>query len=70
MSVPTNNHISVKQYNEISYHKDLGIEVEKNWHLKTTIVPIIVRAFCMIKKRTGEQINKMPGSYIGGVLVV
>ena len=30
MSVPTDNNISVKEYNEISKYKDLEMETEKN----------------------------------------
>ena len=30
MSVPSDNNISVKEYNEISEYKDLEIETEKN----------------------------------------
>ena len=36
MSVPTDNNISVKEYNEISNYKDQETEIEKLWHLKTT----------------------------------
>ena len=35
MSVPNDNNLSVKEYNKISKYKDLEIEIEKMWHLKT-----------------------------------
>ena len=59
MSVPTDNNISVKEYNEISKYKDLEIEIEKNWHLKTTTLPVKVGALDIIKKRTDKHINKI-----------
>ena len=31
MSVPTDNNISVEEYNKITKHKDLEIEIEKMW---------------------------------------
>ena len=62
MAVSTNNNILVKEYDEISRYKDLEIEIEKIWHLKTTIVPVIVGALGIIKKGTDKHINKIPDS--------
>ena len=56
--MPTHK-ISVKECNKISKYKDLKIEIEKMWHLKTTTLPIIVGA---IQKRTDKHINKKLGS--------
>ena len=64
MSVPTNNNISVKKYDKISKYKDLKIEVEKIWYLKTYTMPVILGALGMIKKETDRHINKIPGSFI------
>ena len=33
------------------------------WHLKTTTMPVIVRALSMIKKATNKHINKMTNSF-------
>ena len=41
MSVPTDNNISVKEYNKISEYKDEEIEIKEMWNLKTTTVPVI-----------------------------
>ena len=49
--VPTDNNVSLKEYNKIDKYKDVEIEIEKMWHLKTTIVPVIMGALGMIKKR-------------------
>ena len=43
--VPIDNNILVKEYNEISKCKELKIETEKIWHLKTTTVPVIIRTW-------------------------
>ena len=61
MSVPTDNNISIEEYNKISKYKYLGIEIEKIWHLITTTLPVIVGALGMIKKRTSKHINKIFG---------
>ena len=48
MSVPTDNNISIKEYNRISRYKDLKVEIEKIWHLKTATIPVVVGALGMI----------------------
>ena len=52
----SNSNISVKEYYKISKYKNLKIEIEKIWHLKTTTMPVIVGALGMIKK---GQINTL-----------
>ena len=61
MSVSTDNNTSVKKWNKIRY-KNLEIEIEKMWLLKTTIIPLIVGTLSMIKKRTDKHINKILSS--------
>ena len=46
----------------IKRYKHLKNEIEKMWHIKTTIVPLIVSGLSMIKKGTDGHINKIPGS--------
>ena len=54
--MPSNWYVYAKEYNKMSKYKDLEIEIEKMWHLKTT-----VGALGMIKKETDKYINKIPG---------
>ena len=58
--MPIDNNTSIKEYNQISKCKDMEIEIEKVWHLKTTAEPVIVGALDMIKKREEKHINKIP----------
>ena len=64
MSVATDDNISVKEYNKISKYKDQEIETEKMWHLKTTIMSVIVGAQGIIKKETDKHLYKIQGSPI------
>ena len=43
-------------------HKDLEIEIEKTWAMKTTTVPVIIGAFGLVKKGTENYIGKIPGN--------
>ena len=61
MSVPSDRNIAVKEFDKLSKYKDLEIEIQKMWHLKTTIVPVIVGALGVVKKSMQEHIDKIPG---------
>ena len=57
------NIISVKDYHKIGKSKDLEIETEKMWHLKTSSVPVIMEALGRIKKGTDNHKPGSPGLY-------
>ena len=60
MSVPTDNKISVKEYNKIS--KYIKKEIEQMRHFKTTTIPVSVGSLSMTQKGTDKYIIKIPGS--------
>ena len=61
MTIPTDRNISVKEFDKLSKYKDLQIEIERMWHLKTTIVPVVVGALGMVKKGIQNHLNTIPG---------
>ena len=61
MRVPSDRIIAVKEFDKLSKYKDLEIEIQKMWHLKTTVVPVIVGALGVVKKSLQEHIDKIPG---------
>lgn len=63
MSVPCDKNVSVKEFDKLSKYKDLEIEIQKMWNLKTITVPIIVGALGMIKKGTQKHLDKVPGGH-------
>jgi len=62
MSIPTERNTSLKIIEKLSKYKDLEIEIEKTWEMKTTTVPVIIGAFALVKKRTETYIGKIPGN--------
>ncbi|XP_028517939.1 uncharacterized protein LOC110248967 [Exaiptasia diaphana] len=62
MSVPTDKNISIKTTEKLSKYKDLEIEVERMWGLKTSTIPVIIGALGLIKKGIDKYINKIPGN--------
>ena len=63
MSVPTDKNISVKVFDKLSKYKDLEIEIQKMWNLKTITVPVVIGALGMIRKGTQDFIDKVPGEH-------
>ena len=51
-----------KVFEKLSKYKDLEIEIEKMWHLKTKTLPVVVGALGLIRKGTADFIDKIPGS--------
>ena len=50
MSIPTDQNIPAKEFDKLSKYKDLEIEIQRMWKLRTSTVPVIVGALNMIKK--------------------
>ena len=59
MPVSSDKNISFKKYDRVSKSKDF--EIEQMWHLKTTVIPIIIRDPGMTQKSRDKHI-KIAGS--------
>ena len=57
LKIPANKNISVAEFEKLSKYKDLEIEVEKLWHMKTVATPVVIGALGMIKEGT-EKLKK------------
>jgi len=62
MSTPTERNTSLKTMVKLTKYKDLEIEIEKTWGMKTTTVPVIIGAFGLVNKGTENYIGKIPGN--------
>ena len=61
MYVPSERNVANKETEKLSKYKDLEIEVNKMWNMKTTTVPVIVGALGLIRKRMNDHVSKIPG---------
>ena len=61
MPIPNEKNTSLKTVEKLSKNKDLEIEIEKTWELKTTTVPVVVQALGLVKKGTENYISEIPG---------
>ena len=50
--------ISAKEFEKLSKHKDLQIEVERMWQLTMSIIPIVVGALGLVKKGTVKHLDR------------
>ena len=62
MSIPSDRNVSAKVFEKLSKYKDLEIEVEKMWHLKTRTLPVVIGALGLIKKDTDKFLEQIPGN--------
>ena len=60
MSIPADQNIPVKEFDKLSKYKDLDIEIQRMWKLRTNTVPIIVGNFGMIKKGCQKHLDTIP----------
>ena len=62
MKIPADKNVSVAEFEKLSKYKDLEMEVEKLWHMKTVTIPVVIGVLGMIKKSTEKHLEKIPGS--------
>ena len=62
MTVPSDRNLSLKEYEKISKCKDLEIEIQKMWHRKAVEILVVARALGMKKKKTEDDIKRIPGN--------
>ena len=62
MTVPSDRNVSLEEYEKVSKYKDLEIEIQKMWHLKTAVIPVVIGALGMIKRKSEDHIKQIPGN--------
>lgn len=62
VSIPTDKNTSVKVMEKLSKYKDLEIEIERMWGMKTKTIPAVIGALGIIKKGSENYISQIPGS--------
>jgi len=61
MTIPTDRNISVKEFDTLSKYKDLQIEIERMWQLKTTVIPVVIGALGTVRKEVLNHLKLIPG---------
>ena len=61
MSVPSDRNISSKEFEKKYKYKDLEIEIQRMWKMKTKVIPVVVGALGAISKDFKSYIENIPG---------
>ena len=59
MTVPSDRNIAMKEIEKNSKCKDLELEIQRMWHMKTIMIPVVVGALGTVKKGMIENIEKV-----------
>ena len=59
MTVPSDRSIALKEIEKESKYKDLELEIQRMWHMKTVVIPVVVGALGTVKKGMVENIKKV-----------
>ena len=59
MTVPSDRNIALKEIEKKSKYKDLELEIQRMWHMKTIVIPVVVGALGTVKKGMVENIEKV-----------
>jgi len=63
VSIPSDYNITQKEAEKRLKYKDLQIEIQRLWQMKTTIVPVVIGATGLISHTTCEAIKNLPGNH-------
>ena len=59
MTIPSDRNIALKEIEKKSKYKDLELEIQRMWQMKTKVIPEVVGAFGTVKKGMVENIKKV-----------
>ena len=60
--IAADKNVSVAEFEKSFKYKDLKIEEEKIWNMKTVTIPVLIGALGLIKKGTEEHLEQIWGS--------
>ena len=60
ITIPTDKNISTKVTEKLSKYKDLEIEIERMWGMKTKILSIVIGALGVIQKGSKKYLEDIP----------
>ena len=58
MTVPSDGNVALKEIEKNSKYKDLELEIQRMWHMKTIVILVVVGALGKVKKGMVENIEK------------
>ena len=59
MTVPSDRNNALKETEKKCKYKDLELEIQRMWHMKTVVIPVVVGALGTVKKGMVENVKKV-----------
>jgi hypothetical protein len=63
VAIPGDRNVIQKETENILKYKDLTIEIERMWNVKTRVIPIIIGATGTISKSFRKHLSAIPGNH-------
>jgi len=63
VAVLGDRNVSKKEAERILNCKDLTIEIQRRWNVKTTVIPVIIGATGTISKSFRKYVSNIPGNH-------
>jgi len=63
VAISGDTNVIKKETEKILKHKDLTIEMQRMWNVKTTVIPVIIGATGTISKSFRKYVGNIPGKH-------
>ena len=61
VAIPGDRNVIKKEAEKILKYKDLTIEIQRMWNVKTNVIPVIIGVTGTISKSFRKYLSKVPG---------
>jgi hypothetical protein len=62
VAIPGDRNVIQKEAEKIFKYKDLTIEIQRMWNVKTRVIPVIIAATGTISKSVRKYVSTIPGN--------
>jgi hypothetical protein len=63
VAIPGDRNVTKKEAQKMLKYKDLTIEIQRMWNVKTKVIPVIIRATGTISKSFRKYLSNVPGKH-------
>jgi hypothetical protein len=63
VAIPGDRNVIKKKAEKISKYKDLAIEIQRMWNVKTSVIPVVIEATGTISKSFKKYMSNIPGNH-------
>jgi hypothetical protein len=62
-AIPGDRNVIQKEAEKILIYKDLKVEIQRMWNVKTRVIPVIIGENGTISKSFGKYVSTIPGNH-------